>query len=256
MNRIHFISEDKVIQLKNEIIGVVCNNVCKGYGVILDSTKNTKELKDCSCIDVFKKHTSYIGAGVPKKYWDFELSFLLEKFTLENNTSLIIIKNYCAKIESMIEDGVGLYLQGVSGVAKTAIAFYIMKKALGKGIPCYSLRLSQLTKLLYESTRDDAKKDFLQFIKEETALLFIDEIEKDFAIGDTSRFMGSQVNDFFGYLYDNQRALIVTSNIPKSDLQKVHAFNIVDRLQELVDVVLVGESFRSSSMALNKIMRD
>ena len=256
MNRIHFISEDKVIQLKNEIIGVICNNVCKGHGVILDSTNDTKVLKDCSCIDVFKKRTSYIGAGIPKKYWNFELSLLLEKFMIENDASLTIIKNYCNKIENMIADGVGLYLQGVSGVAKTAIAFYIMKKALGKRISCYSLRLSQLTKLLYESTQDNAKKDFLQFIKEETKLLFIDEIEKEFAVGDTSKFMGSQVNDFFGYLYDNQKALIITSNVPKSDLRKVHAFNIVDRLQELVDIVLVGESFRSSSIALQKIMRD
>ena len=256
MNRLYFISEEKVLQLKESIIGVVCNNICQGKGVILNSTADTKILKDCSCIDIFKKHTSYIGAGIPKKYWDFELSVLAEKFTQENETALTIIDNYCAKIEKMADDGVGLYLQGVSGVAKTAIAFYIMKKALDKKIPCYSLRLSQLTKLMYESTQDDAKKDFLDFIKTETRLLFIDEVEKDFAVGDTNKFMGSQVNDFFGYIYDNQKALIVTSNVPKSNLKKVHAFNIVDRLQELVDIVLVGESFRSSSIALNKIMKD
>ena len=254
MNRIHFISKDKVALLKEKIIGVVCNSACDGHGVIFDDS--TKELKDCNCIDVFKKHKSYIGAGIPKKYWDFELSFLLEKFISENDNSLSIIKTYCSKIEKMVDAGVGLYLQGVSGVAKTALSFYIMKIALHKNIPCYSLRLSQLTKLLYESTRDDAKKDLLQFIKEETELLFIDEIEKEFAIGDTSKFMGSQVNDFFGYLYDNQRYLIVASNVPKLSLKNVHAFNIVDRLQELVDIVLVGESFRSSSMALQKIIGD
>jgi len=256
MNRLHFISEEKVLQLKETIIGVVCNNTCKGTGVILDTAATTKTLKDCDCIDVFKKHTSYIGAGIPKKYWEFDLTVLAEKFTQENDTSLTIINNYCNKIEKMVDDGVGVYLQGVSGVAKTAIAFYIMKKALDKRISCYSLRLSQLTKLMYESTQDDSKRDFLDFIKKETQLLFIDEVEKDFAVGDTNKFMGSQVNDFFGYLYDNQKSLIVTANVPKSDLRHVHAFNIVDRLQELVDIILVGESFRSSSIALNKIMKD
>ncbi len=139
MNRIHFISEDKVTQLKWEIIGVTCDNACKGHGVVLD--RETKVLKDCSCIAVFKNHTSYIGAGIPKKYWDFELSFLLEKFVKENDISINIIKNYCVKIEKMLAEGVGLYLQGVSGVAKTALSFYIMKKALNKNIPCYSLKL-------------------------------------------------------------------------------------------------------------------
>jgi DNA replication protein DnaC len=100
---------------------------------------------------------------------------------------------------------------------------------------------------------DDNKKDHLNFIKNETKLLLIDEIEKEFSIDDTSRFMGSQVNDFFSHVYDSQKSLIVTSNVPKEELRKVHAFNIIDRLQELIDIVFVGESFRGSGNALQKL---
>lgn len=248
MNRIHFITQETVAQLHNSIIASCA--ICGGTGANLQDSI----FLDCNCVQEFKRQVGLTGAGIPRKYWDFLLEHLLPRFREDNRVSLDILQKFCINIEKSVNNGIGLYIQGVSGVAKTSLAFYILKEALSKNIPSYGIRLSQLTKLIYESTMDDNKKDHLNFIKNETKLLLIDEIEKEFSIDDTSRFMGSQVNDFFSYVYDSQKSLIVTSNVPKEELRKVHAFNIIDRLQELIDVVFVGESFRGSSGALQKLM--
>ena len=248
MNRIHFISQDTVTQLYNSII-TPCT-ICGGTGANLLNYV----FSECSCVKEFKRQVSFIGAGIPRKYWDFSLDHLLPRFQEENKLSLDVLRKFCGNINQSTGAGIGLYIQGVSGVAKTSLAFYILKEALAHDIPSYGIRLSQLTKLIYESTMDDNKKDYLNFIKNETKLLMIDEIEKDFSIDNTAKFMGSQVNDFFSAVYDSQKSLIVTSNVPKEELTKVHAFNIIDRLQELIDVIFVGESFRGSGNAFQKLM--
>lgn len=250
MNRIHFISADIVQEIKSKTIEAC--TICGGTG----SNLINNEFSNCKCTEEFHRLVSFIGAGIPKKYWEFSLEHLLPKFQQENKAALDILKHFCNTIKKATDEGIGLYIQGVSGVAKTSLAFYALKEALGQSIPAYGIRLSQLTKLLYESTMDDAKKDHLNFIKNETKIILIDEIEKEFSIDDTSKFMGSQVNDFFSHLYDTQRSLIVTSNVPKEELRKVHAFNIIDRLQELIDIVFIGESFRGSKGALQKLMGD
>jgi len=248
MNRIHFISAETVKSIKNDTI-LICD-ICGGTGSHLINNM----FSDCTCLQEFKRRVAYTGAGILKKYWDFELDYLLPEFKEKNSFSLKILEKFCADIKSNIDSGIGLYIQGVSGVAKTSLAFYLLKEALKHDIPSYGIRLSQLTKLLYESTTDDNKKDQLNFIKNETKLIFVDEIEKEFSIDDTTKFMGSQVNDFFSHIYDTQKSLIVTSNVPKTELKKVHAFNIVDRLQELIDVIFTGASFRDPNNALQKLM--
>jgi len=82
----------------------------------------------------------------------------------------------------------------------------------------------------------------------------IDEIEKDYKVGSLDQFAGIQLNEFFSMLYEKKKALIITSNIPKSELRNIHADNVVDRLEELVDIVFTGQSFRKPNIALNTLM--
>jgi DNA replication protein DnaC len=245
-----FIDSLQVEELRQNLIGKFCKNACGGCGAIIDKGV----FLDCVCVKEFSYRVKMLGANIPKKHWDFTFRNLLKNFTTENDIMLKLIKKYCENIDNAVEEGVGLFIQGTSGLAKSALGCYVLKEALKKDVECYFIRMSHLTKLLMESISDPVKKSQVNYIRRKVKLLLIDEIEKDYKVDDMSRFSSVQVNEFFGDIYDQHKALIVTSNITKAKLKEVHASNVVDRMEELIDVVLLGSSFRGQSEALEKLL--
>ena len=246
-----FLTKDDSSSTRKACIGVVCKNICDETGTTFDGNV----FSNCICVDEFNKRVQLIGAGIPRRYWKFSFDDLLSKFKERNTRSLNLLIEYCNCIKIMVEGGSGLYIQGREGLAKSALAFFILRNALAEGLICYSIRMSQITKLIFESLSSSEKKEQLDWIRNEVQLLFIDEIEKDYKISDPTSFSGTHVSEFFGDIYDRQIAIIVTSNVPRKELTKVQSISVVDRLSELVEVTLLGDSFRSQNAALEKIVK-
>ena len=245
-----FIDSLQVEELRQALIGKFCKNVCGGSGAVI----NNGVFLDCACVKELSYNIKMLGANIPKKHWDFTFRNLLKNFTAENDVMLKLIKKYCENIDHAVDDGIGLFIQGTSGLAKSALGCYVLKEALKKDVECYFIRMSHLTKLLMESISDPAKKAQVNYIRRKVKLLLIDEIEKDYKVDDMSRFSSVQVNEFFSDIYDQHKALIVTSNITKDKLKGVHASNVIDRMEELIDIVLLGSSFRGQSEALERLL--
>jgi DNA replication protein DnaC len=247
------VKPEEVLELKTSIIGKFCKNKCGGKGAVL---KNSVFV-NCECVEEFERRLRLIQANVPKKYWNFNLRKLTKEYSEQNKVPLEIIKKYIEKISKLTEEGVGLYIQGTYGLAKTALSHYILKESIKQDIVCYSISMSKLTNILY-NTREEENIERIEWIKKDVQLLFIDEIEKEYSSDNSSTFMGSLVNDFFRSLYDTKKSLIITSNLSKKALKesKVHAHNITDRFEELVDIVLTGNSFRRQNENLKLIIED
>lgn len=245
------INPEDVQTLRDSIIGKFCDNFCQGKGSYIEKDY----FYDCSCVEEFKRRLKFLQSNIPKKYWEFDLRNLTKEFCDENKTSLEILKKYSSKIKEMTKEGVGLYIQGASGLAKTALSYYVLKEGLKKDLVCYSISMSQLTKILFDISITE-NKEKINFLKNSIDLLIIEEIEKDYNIDKPNSYLGSLVNDFFRALYDNKKSLIITSNVAKKDLRdaKIHASNLVDRFEELVDVILVGKSFRKQNTNLKYII--
>lgn len=210
---------------------------------------------DCSCMREYQNKLGYLEANIPEKYWDFTLRNLTGEFIKENKMGLTVLQKYREKIDGdVINFGLGLYIQGSVGLAKSALAYHTLKHALNKNLISYSIRLSSLTKLIFDSLKDTRARQQLDWIKMHVQIFMIDEIEKDYKVGSLDQFAGIQLNEFFSMLYEKKKALIITSNIPKSELRNIHADNVVDRLEELVDIVFTGQSFRKPNIALNTLM--
>lgn len=252
LNRQSFlITPEEVEDIKNETLGKVCNNKCLGRGAFLENA----QFVDCTCKSEFERRVRLRQANIPKKYWDFDLRNLNKEYAEKNDTALQILKKYTAKLKSMADKGIGLYIQGTHGLAKTALSYYILKEGIKKDIVCYATSMSQLTDLLYCINNPECKSR-IDWIKKEVQLLVIEEIEKDYNVDKSTSFMGSLVNDFFRSLYDTKKALIVTSNLSKKALKesKIHADNVADRFEELVDIILVGSSYRKQDESLKQIL--
>lgn len=244
------VTKEKVQELKNKLFGKMCNNRCNGEGNYFENGI----FIECTCSKEFQWQIKLIKANISEKHWDFTFRNLLKKFLDDNELALEIVKKYCENISILTDEGVGLFIQGSYGLAKSALASYILKEGIKKDIPCFSIRMSHLTKLLIESFKEPEKADLLMWIKTKVKLLFIDEIEKDFRIGETTSFTGTHVNEFFEDIYGSKKALIVTSNLTKPKLKGIHADNVIDRLSELGDVVLVGESYRRQGNIIEHIL--
>lgn len=245
-----FLTSEEITATRLQTIGKICNNSCEGSGAILSNGT----FLDCSCVKEFHRRISYLSSGIPKKYWEFTPEDLLEKFVSANKIPLEIVYRYISQIPEMVSQGIGMFIQGKSGLAKSALGYYILKEALKHNVECFAIRMSELTHLIFDSLKNEESRDKLRWIRLDVGLLLIDEIDKDYKISDSSTFSGTQVNEFFGDIYNQQKSVLVTSNLSKKDLSRVHALNVVDRLSELVDIVFVGESYRKPEAALCKIL--
>ena len=234
------ISAERVAELKQKLHGVYCKNACNGTGVIITYTDKGITFNDCACVKEFKWEYKLLTSNIPVKYWDFTLRNLLKVFIEENNQALAVIDGYVSQIELMLKEGVGLYIEGMHGLAKTALSCYIAKQFLRSDKIVYFMRMSGLTNLVFESIHDDAAKEKLTWIRKNVQLLVIDEIEKDYKIDNESTFSGSHISEIFDDIYETKKCLIVTSNLTKDKL-KTHSLSVLDRLSELVDIPLVGD---------------
>lgn len=245
------VTSEEIETLKNSIIGKVCKNKCEGKGAVLKDNV----FINCNCVDEFEKRLRLLQSNIPKKYWDFDLRNLTKEYSENNKIPLKILKGYTDKIKEMVDKGVGLYIQGAHGLAKTALSYYILKEGIKQEIICYAISMSYLTEILYNIKLEE-NRNRIDWIKNDVELLVIEEIEKDYKIEQPTSFLGSLVNDFFRSLYDNKKALIINSNMSKKALKdsNIHASNIVDRFEELVDVILVGNSFRRQDENLKQII--
>jgi len=245
-----FLNDVDVNKLKDKYVGKVCVNKCQSSGVILEN----RTFIDCECMVEYKKYLSFLNAGINDRYWNFGYKDLEKKFVKDNTLALRYINAYREKLDKMIEKGVGIYIQGKPGLAKSAIAYLILKEAIAKNYTCYSIRMSKLTNLTCESVNDTEKKDMLDWLINDIDLLLIEEIDKDYKIADTNKWAGKNINEFFGDLYNSRHSLIVTSNIPRNELKGIQADNVIDRLAELIEVSFVGVSYRKFESYLKKML--
>lgn len=248
-----YITAEVVEELREKIIGKFCKGKCGGSGTVYEKGI----FFDCTCVKEFSKHLAYTAANIPRKYWDFSFRNLLKSFEDNNVISLKIIENYTSNISNMIEEGIGLYIEGEPGLAKSSLGCYILKAGVKAGHTSFCIRMSQLSKMLIENSfkRDEEVNTKITWIKKHVSLLMIDEIDKEYKVDNPNSYSGSVVNDFFGYVYDSKKSLIVTSNRPKQALKGIHADNVIDRLEELADIIIVGTSFRGQNETLMKILR-
>jgi len=242
-----WIEDGAVRGLRKMIVGVVCENKCKGRGALFINN----EFIDCECMKEFSMKARYVAAGIPARYWSFNP---YDEFRKGNKTALVVIENYIKNIKAMVEDGVGLFLHGKYGLGKSGLGYNIIKAGLENSIVSYAIRMSSITDLIRRSTANNVLDEKFEWIKNNVELLMIDEFDKDSKVQDTSTYTGTYFNEFINDFYDKNASLIITSNLDLDELRKVHSISVIDRLTELSNVKLKGDSFRSSDVSDNAVV--
>lgn len=207
---------------------VNCTKRCSGKikpGIVIKDS----EFVDCECLERFRKIASYMIKNIPFRYQSFNFDLLSKQFKKENKEQLRIILDYIDKIDDNIENGRGLFIVSDGSAVNTGLACHILIKAIENGHDGQFVSCSELASLC-RTFRNDAEEKLTEI--RDSRIVCLDNIHLAYVKPDS--FTRDKLEDVFRGFYNNQRALIVTSNVPRTELD----FPPVELLVDLQDVVL------------------
>ncbi|MBA2637108.1 MAG: ATP-binding protein [Solirubrobacterales bacterium] len=219
---------------------------CDGSGFELDETANTA--RDCRCRPqlVARARTRSLSTVIPRKYR--LVSFDTPPVTEIPAPQVRAVRDWLRSLDAQLEAGRGLWLYGDVGTGKTTLAMLASKHALeaGRSVAIYSL-----PRLLAEirTTFDDAAQEsYVSLLDRLTAvdLLHVDDLGAE----KTSAWVLEQLYALINARYEEQRAMIVTTNLERDALAEQIGKRTVSRLEEMCEVIpLWGTDARRQTYA-------
>jgi DNA replication protein DnaC len=146
------------------------------------------------------------------------------------------VREFASELESRLEQGRGLWLSGDTGTGKTTLAMLASKEALGRD---RSVAIYSLPKLLARIRRTyDAEPDgdsYSTFFDRLTAvdLLHID----DFGAEKRSDWVLEQLYALVNERYEDERSILVTTNLTVDKLEEQIGRRTVSRLTETCEQI-------------------
>ncbi len=212
--------------------------ICDGSGIAVDESANVA--RDCRCRPARKRalRTSSLRSSIPRKYR--EVSFdraPMPSIAAAAPAQVRQVRAYIRDLRENIERGRGLWLFGSVGTGKTTLAMLVSKAALDAG---HTVAIYSLPRLLAEirTTYDDDAGDTYTALLDRLAevdLLHIDDVGTE----KTSEWVLEQLYSIINARYEEERAVIITTNLEREDLAAQIHERTVSRLEEMCEVIPV-----------------
>lgn len=200
---------------------------CDGSGFVVDEATNTAS--DCACRAgrIARMRTAGLEGRVPKRYRgvSFDRPPVPEIARVAPDV-VQAVRRYVSDIDAQLDAGQGLWLMGDVGTGKTTLAMIVSKAALdaGRSVAIYSLpRLLSLIRAAIET-----EAGMVGFLERLAAvdLLHIDDLGAE----NTTEWVLEQLYSIVNTRYEDERAMIVTTNLNYEDLIEQLGERTVSRL--------------------------
>jgi len=209
---------------------------CGGLGALFIN----KQFVDCECLKIIEKEQRILEANIPPAYTKFKLEDLTEEFKSENKYYLELFTNFIYNLKD--NEGKIVWLHSPPGLAKSCLMVWGITYALSLGYIPYFSRATQLLQLKLDALRREDKKEELDYILNRVDILAIDEIDKVYLNPDN--FVTSQFYDLFSDVYDMNKTLLISSNVPLVACVSKFPVYIQDRLEAAISIEFSGKSGR------------
>jgi DNA replication protein DnaC len=208
-------------------IGACPLGVCDGSGFIVDEATNTAS--DCACraARIARTRTAGLEGRIPKRYRyvSFDRPPVPEVARVAPDV-VQAVRRYVADVEAQLDSGRGLWLMGDVGTGKTTLAMIVSRAAIeaGRSVAIYSL--PRLLSLIRAAIDTDA--GMVGFMERLAAvdLLHIDDLGAE----NTTEWVLEQLYSIVNSRYEDERAMIVTTNLRYEDLIEQLGERTVSRL--------------------------
>jgi DNA replication protein DnaC len=141
------------------------------------------------------------------------------------------VRRYVSNLDANLDAGRGLWFMGDVGTGKTTLAMLVCKAALdaGRSVAIYSLpRLLAEIRTTFEERSDRSYVDLIDRLAE-VDLLHIDDLGAE----KTSPWVLEQLYSIVNQRYEDERAVMVTTNLRPEELAEQISERTVSRLIEL-----------------------
>jgi len=207
--------------------------VCDGSGFVVDEKTNTA--RDCQCRPqrVSRARARSLSGVIPRKYRG--VSFDRPPVTEIAPAVTGAVRRYVNRIDEQVDAGRGLWLCGSVGTGKTTLAMLVSSHALeaGRSVAIYSLpRLLAQIRSTYD---DDSGNSHVDLLDRLTAvdLLHIDDVGAE----KTSEWVLEQLYSIVNARYEEERSIIITTNLERDELATQINERTVSRLEEMCEVL-------------------
>jgi DNA replication protein DnaC len=205
------------------------DNRCDGTGFLYDEA--TRRAYACSCRPqrMARKRAAAVAGRLPKRFR--EVSFDREPVASMNDALIREVKTYVRNLDANLAEGRGIWFAGAVGAGKTTLAMLVSKAAMeaDRTVAIYSL--PRLLGLLRDTYDDDAQFSLNELIDRlcSVDLLHIDDVGAE----QSSPWVLEQLYTIVNTRYEDSRAMLLTTNLDREELEQQIGARTVSRLYEM-----------------------
>jgi DNA replication protein DnaC len=216
-------------------------DLCDGDGFVIDEA--TRVAVPCRCRPgrVERRRARSLSAVIPRRYRG--ASFDRPPVSDMPAAQVQVVRRYVRDLDANLEAGRGLWFFGDVGTGKTTLAMLVSRAALerGRSVAIYSLpRLLAEIRQTFETAAEGSYVDFLDRLAA-VDLLHVDDVGAE----KTSEWVLEQLYAIVNARYEEERSILVTTNLERDELVEQVRERTVSRLEEMCTLVpLFGEDAR------------
>ncbi len=211
--------------------------VCDGSGWII-GPEDTARACECRRRRITRARSRGMQGTLPQRYRGVSFDRPpISDMARNPQTAAVVreIRAYCDGISDELEAGNGIWLHGGAGTGKTSLAMLISKTALeaGHSVAIYSLpRLLARIRRTYDT--DAGEEGYLSFFDRLTSvdLLHLDDLGAE----KRTDWVLEQLYAIVDRRYEEQRAIVVTTNMETDELKEQIGERTVSRLLQMCDM--------------------
>jgi DNA replication protein DnaC len=215
--------------------------VCDGSGWILDEQTDTARPCECREIRINRASSRRIGTGIPRRFRG--VSFDRNPIRELDPMVLRQVRDYVSDLERNLDRGRGFWFYGDVGTGKTSLAMLISKAAIeaGRSVAIYSV--PQLLADIKSTYEDGSGSSYLDLFRRlsRVDLLHLDDLGAE----KRTEWVLEQLYAIVNERWQEQRSIVVTTNLTDGELRDEVGARIVSRLSEMcVTIPIMGHDLR------------
>jgi DNA replication protein DnaC len=215
--------------------------LCDGTGFVVD--EQTRVAVPCRCrpARVERRRARSLSAVIPRKYRG--VSFDRPPVTELPGPQVQMVRHFVRDVDANLDAGRGLWFEGDVGTGKTTLAMLVSRAALdaGRSVAIYSLpRLLAEIRATFEDGAEGSYVDFLDRLAV-VDLLHVDDVGAE----RSSEWVLEQLYAIVNARYEDERSMVITTNLSQERLEEQIGKRTVSRLKEMCEPVpLYGQDAR------------
>ncbi len=203
------------------------HGLCDGTGFVIDETTNTAT--DCRCrpLRISRAKARRLEARLPQRYRDVAF----DRFPVTDMPEPVVaeVRRFTREIDRSLDEGRGIWFVGDVGTGKTTLAMLVSKAALAAGRTCAIYSLPRLLNVLRETIgSEQSKLDLLDRLTG-VDLLHLDDVGAE----NSSDWVLEQLYSIINTRYEDERSLVITTNLDPDQLGEQIGERTVSRIIEI-----------------------